>query len=56
MESVSLADGSVWPLLEAVCCRSWPVSGVSIGKCGYCGERPEVVGYWSERDKENRGD
>jgi len=30
----------------AACCRYWPVLGLNgMGKCGYCGEVPEMV--WS---------
>ena len=35
------------PLLEAVCCHSWPVLALTgIGRCGYCGAIPAVVGPW----------
>lgn len=38
-------------LAEAYCCRSWPViRGVRIGRCGYCGEVPRIVGDWATRE------
>lgn len=32
------------PLTTAVCCREWLVAAwLPIGRCGYCGERPELT-------------
>jgi len=37
---------TIWPLAIAVCCREWLVDSSSrIGRCGFCGERPIVVGW-----------
>ena len=31
-------------VVTARCCRDWPVTPLfNIGRCGYCGERPEVL-------------
>lgn len=33
-----------FPVLTARCCQDWPVSPLAkIGRCGYCGEVPEMV-------------
>ena len=38
----------------AHCCRWWPVAGFDpIGKCGLCGERPEVNRSFTHADYEN---
>lgn len=38
-------------VVKGVCCRKWPLLAMTrIGKCGLCGERPEVVGLWLESD------
>lgn len=35
-------------ILRARCCRDWPVLGLTpMGRCGYCGERPTVLGVWT---------
>ena len=34
-------------LVRAHCCRDWPVLALTkIGRCGYCGQVPVVVGPW----------
>jgi hypothetical protein len=47
-------DGVEWPLLRARCCRDWPVvgAGVPMGRCGYCNERPIIIGRWEERERD----
>ncbi len=36
-------------LVKAHCCRDWPVDlATPIGPCGYCGEKPEIVGPWDD--------
>ena len=39
------------PTVTATCCRDWPVViGVQIGRCGYCGERPEIKNWaWGNK-------
>lgn len=44
------------PLSEAVCCRSWPVSGYfRLAPCGYCGQVPVIVGPWTGRIEREAG-
>lgn len=34
-------------LVRARCCRDWPVlAWTRMGRCGYCGEVPVVIGPW----------
>jgi len=34
-------------LARARCCRDWPVlAWTRMGRCGYCGEIPVVIGPW----------
>lgn len=36
---------------DAVCCRTWimPLEALGLrGRCGYCGEEPEIVGNVQE--------
>lgn len=36
-------------LLRGRCCRDWPLAPLSsIGRCGLCGERPDVLGLWDQ--------
>jgi len=47
----SVLEEIVRPLviLRARCCRDWPTLAMTrMGRCGYCGERPAVVGMWDE--------
>lgn len=38
------ADALLSLLVEATCCRTWPVFPLlGIGRCGYCGQRPKVA-------------
>lgn len=35
--------------LRGRCCRDWPLVPLEkIGRCGYCGETPEVIGVWED--------
>ncbi len=36
-------------LARARCCRDWPVSTIHLlGRCGYCGQRPVIIGPWED--------
>jgi hypothetical protein len=36
-------------LLRGRCCRDWPIIPLErVGKCGLCGEVPEIVGVWDD--------
>ncbi len=42
-------------ILRGRCCRDWPLQPLSrIGKCGYCGQVPVVLGEWEATQDEQR--